>query len=308
MPDRRFWIVTPSFNSLRWLPCAVASVADQACGGAEVHHHVQDGGSKDGTREWLMAYAQQCAATPRAGYTFSFESAPDAGMYDAINKGWARAPQGFDFFGHLNSDEQYLPGALETVAQAFAQNPAWEVLLADMIVTDAGGRYLCHRRSLEPSPWVFRLTTGGMTACTFQRACVFQERGIRFDPQWRIIADKVWYHTLAQSGVALGCHHRLLSAFTETGDNLGWSGAVHEESQRYADRFLGGTMRGVYLCSKWNGLRRFLKELFLESPKSYALYTPESLPLRKTFPIVKPRIAWRKKVLPIPMNLRSGAS
>ena len=73
-PSARFWVITPSYNSLRWLPCAVASVADQACNGIEIHHHVQDGGSNDGTGEWLAGYADQCRLKPRANYTFSYES------------------------------------------------------------------------------------------------------------------------------------------------------------------------------------------------------------------------------------------
>jgi len=295
MPDCRFWIVTPSYKSLRWLPYAVASVADQAGNGIAVHHHVQDGGSDDGTREWLEAYARQCTDSPRAGYTFSFESAPDAGMYDAINKGWSCAPQGTDFLGHLNSDEQYLPGALQAVAQAFAQNPSWEVLLGGMIVIDGEGRYICHRRSLQPSKLVFRYTTGGMTAATFQRATVFQQRGIGFDTNWRVIADKVWYATLAQAGVAMGCHNRLLSVFAETGENLGWSAEAQKECRHYADLFLGGRMEGIYVIAKWNALRRIIKEWRLESPKNYALYTPQSLPRRQQFTISRPRGTWGKK-------------
>ena len=38
----------------------------------------------------------------------------DGGMYDAVNRGYRRA-QG-DILAYLNCDEQYLPGALKTVA------------------------------------------------------------------------------------------------------------------------------------------------------------------------------------------------
>jgi len=164
-----------------------------------------------------------------------------------------------------------------------------------MIVTDAQGRYLCHRRSLKPSALVFRYTTGGMTASTFQRALVFQKRGIRFEDQWRIIADKVWYHTLIQAGVGFGCHNHLVSAFAETGSNLGWSAAVQREYQDYANRFLGGKAYGVFLFGKLNALRRIAKEWWMSPPKEYALYTPENLHLRQAFVIAKPTCSWGKR-------------
>lgn len=294
--SRQFWIVTPAFRGISWLPCAVASVADQTGPGIKVHHHVQDGGSDDGTREWLEHYEADCLQNPRPGYSFSFESASDKGMYDAINKGWNRAPHTVDFLGHLNSDEQYLAGAFAAIAQAFERHPQWEAILADMIVVDPMGRYLCHRRSLKPYRQILRYTTGGMTAATFQRASVFQRRGISFSTDWRIIADKVWYNDMIQAGVAMGCCNQLVSIFTETGKNLGWSAEVKNESQRYAERFLIGGMALVYLISKWNAVRRFFKELWLPSPENYSIYTRESLASRQQFTISKPTVVWGKTI------------
>jgi len=294
MPKYRVWISTPSFRSLPWLPCAVASVADQARDDIEVHHHVQDGGSDDGTREWLEAYAEQCTREPRPGYTFSFESAPDRGMYEAINKGWSKAPESFDFLGHLNCDEQYLSGAIQTVVEGFTKNPAWEVLLAGMIVIDTKGHYICHRHSLNPSALVFRFTCGGMTAATFQRASVYQKRGICFEIGWRMIADKIWYLRLITSGVVIGHLNRLVSTFMETGANLGWSPAALDEQQRYADRYLGGKIYGIYIFEKWNALRRLVKDWHVAPPTSYDLYTPKDLLQRRSFFIKNPTFHWGK--------------
>ena len=51
----KFLIATPSYNQLAYLGRAVASVRDQVCEGIEIHHHVQDAGSTDGTVEFLQA-------------------------------------------------------------------------------------------------------------------------------------------------------------------------------------------------------------------------------------------------------------
>ena len=45
----KFWIVTPSYNHLDFLKLAIMSVADQVRSDIQVHHHIQDGNSSDGT-------------------------------------------------------------------------------------------------------------------------------------------------------------------------------------------------------------------------------------------------------------------
>src|SRR5205809_81991 len=91
----RVSVITPSFNMLEFLKRCHRSVADQ---GVHLEHIVMDGGSSDGTAEWL------------AGSDVSlWQSASDAGMYDAVNKGLQLASG--DILAYLNCDEQYLPGA-----------------------------------------------------------------------------------------------------------------------------------------------------------------------------------------------------
>ncbi|MBK7482552.1 MAG: glycosyltransferase [Flavobacteriales bacterium] len=72
----KFTVVTPSFGQLPYLRLNAASIADQRDAGADVEHIVQDGGSKDGTREWLLT---------RPDIRGIAEA--DSGMYDAINRG-----------------------------------------------------------------------------------------------------------------------------------------------------------------------------------------------------------------------------
>ena len=74
----RFSIITPSYRQLAWLKRCVRSVADQA--GVEVEHIVQDAGSGPELEAWVRGHsrAQLCVEA-------------DRGMYDAINKGMARA-------------------------------------------------------------------------------------------------------------------------------------------------------------------------------------------------------------------------
>src|SRR5437773_448175 len=131
----RLSIITPSFLGRQWLPLCIASVADQQ--GVEVEHIVQDSCSGDGTEELLRNYPHVRAYVEK-----------DAGMYDAVNRGFDRATG--DILAYLNCDEQYLPGALLAVEEYFVQNPKKEVVFAHCIVVDAEGSYICDRRAMIP--------------------------------------------------------------------------------------------------------------------------------------------------------------
>src|SRR5688572_33328672 len=105
-------VVTPSFRNSRWLKLCIASVADQP--GVQVEHIVQDAGSDDGTQDWLPHDKRVKAFIEK-----------DAGMYDAINRGWQRAAG--DVVSQLNCDEQYLPGALQAVGEYFQHHPETDI-------------------------------------------------------------------------------------------------------------------------------------------------------------------------------------
>ena len=96
-------IVTAVLNRARSIERALASVREQ--GYPDVEHVVVDGGSTDGTVEIL-----------ERSEGIRWISEPDEGLADAMNKGIAMASG--DWIGWLNSDDYYLPGALEKVAEA----------------------------------------------------------------------------------------------------------------------------------------------------------------------------------------------
>lgn len=66
---------------------------------------VMDGGSTDGSAEIIQRREKDLAF---------WQSAPDKGMYNAINLGMARTTG--DILGWINADDWYLPGALRFVA------------------------------------------------------------------------------------------------------------------------------------------------------------------------------------------------
>jgi glycosyltransferase involved in cell wall biosynthesis len=277
----------------------LASVRDQAQPGRiSVHHHVQDAQSTDGTLEMLQEHAANLvkdgdAPVPPA-YSFSYASERDGGMYDAINKGWRAAPAAADIVAHLNCDEQYLPGALKSVARGFEVHREAEVLLADIIVADDRGEYICHRRSLQPYGWLTRFCIPTSTAATFHRVEVTRSQNVFFDTSWRNFGDKVWYNALHRAKARFVVVNEPVSLFVITGQNLNWTEEGLREKRRYEEEFLHGLTLGGQLVSWIYALRRVIKEWRLQPPREYRIYTREKNN-RVTFPVQHPRGLWHQK-------------
>jgi glycosyltransferase involved in cell wall biosynthesis len=123
----RVSIVTPSYNQARFLEQTICSVLDSAIPSLE--YFVMDGGSTDSSVEIIKKYQQ--------GLT-GWVSEKDQGQADAINKG-LRQSHG-DVVAWLNSDDYYLPGAIERACQAFEQNPEAGLVYGNVLSVDADGK------------------------------------------------------------------------------------------------------------------------------------------------------------------------
>src|ERR1700728_3477743 len=123
----KFSVVTISFNQRQYLEEALRSVLTQDY--PEIEYIVVDPGSTDGSRELIKSFANQLARVV-------FE--PDRGAADGLNKGFQHASG--DILGFLNSDDVLLPGAMRSVAQAFAQNPDCDIVMGNGFIIDGQGK------------------------------------------------------------------------------------------------------------------------------------------------------------------------
>lgn len=240
----RFYIVTPTFNSLRWLAGCITSVIAQAGQTIQVHHHVQDGGSTDGTREFLAEHLANSSKLKAKSYTFSYESVKDKGMYDAINQGWDRADATIDWLGHLNSDEQYQPDTLKHISEAGQIHPAWGAITGNCIWINEQGEYLCSRKPSIGWPWVARIWIPAFTCALFIRRKFYGPDQVRFDTSWKSFGDKMFCRDLINAGCKFGYLDQYMALFTHRGaENLGFQPVTEVERTRYWNESLTASQR-----------------------------------------------------------------
>jgi len=281
----KFLIITPSLNQLAYLKRCVASVADQIAGDRahqgriEVHHHVQDGGSTDGTIEFLQEYMARQSST--AGYQLTFASEADEGMYDALNKGFERSFG--DIFAWLNCDEQYLPGALGKVARHFAEHSGADMVYGDALMVDPEGRLLTYRKN-PPLRRAYVLADHLYTqsAAMFFRSRIFTS-GLRFNTAWKAVGDCDFVIRAMKAGFRPAQMSVYLAACIMTGENLSRKQTGVEELQSFRR-----TVALRYRLGRpiWNLLRhseKFMRGGFRQAvPLEYDLY-PEDSNIRKKF-------------------------
>lgn len=208
-------VVSPNYRQVENLKLCAASVADQQ-GSFQHEHLIEDGGSGVEFDEWARKQTFAVCHSQR-----------DNGMYEAINRGFRKAKG--DVAAWLNSDEQYLPGALEKVRRYFEEHPDVDILFGDVILVDETGCPLAYRQAVVPTLGHIRtchLST--FSAATFVRSSVLKA-GIFLEERWKIIADAVWVENILSAGFKPGVLNEPLAAFTMLGSNLGQSYKLYQE-------------------------------------------------------------------------------
>jgi len=130
LPLPKITVVTPSLNQARYLEETICSVLNQ--GYPNLEYMIIDGGSTDGSVDIIHKYEKQLTY---------WTSEKDNGLYDAIQKGFARSTG--EIMTWINADDMYHKQCLFTVADIFKQFATVKWLMgANTFFNEAGQCFL----------------------------------------------------------------------------------------------------------------------------------------------------------------------
>ncbi len=177
----RIGVVTPTLDAELFLEDTLRSIWSQRSDSIRIDHVLVDGGSTDSTVNIAGRYPSRVVV-----------STDDRGMYDAVNRGMAQVDG--DIIGYINADDEIAPGALRSIAQAFASNPGAGWLCGRVEYVDAEGVTLGR---MQPVHLTLRSYIGLGWSCIPQQTVwvrrSFWEQVGPFDLDYRNCGDYDWY-------------------------------------------------------------------------------------------------------------------
>ena len=166
-------VVTVVYNRVSEIEQTMRSVLDQTY--PSIEYVVIDGGSTDGTADIIRKYADRL---------YYWASEPDAGVYDAMNKGIQKATG--DWINFLNCGDYYYD--TDTVADLVTCVDDVDFLYGDVFSIDSDGSPLRRERAREVNRTAIK---NGVPAC---HQAMFVRRSMcpRYDTRYTISADLDW--------------------------------------------------------------------------------------------------------------------
>jgi len=173
-------IITATFNSEKTIRHTIESIIQQSY--TDFECIIKDGGSKDNTLAIVQEYAQ------RLGERLKVISAPDNGIYDAMNAGIQLATG--EIIGMLNSNDFYTSNdILQTVADAFRDHDI-DAIYGDIHYVYDKDLTKCVRYYSSAGFHRERMMKGWMPAqpSFYCRRELYQKYGM-FDTSFRVAGD-----------------------------------------------------------------------------------------------------------------------
>lgn len=215
-------VITVCYNAKATIERTLQSVTQQSYPNKEFV--VIDGGSTDGTLEILKKYADQIDV---------LVSEPDKGIYDAMNKGIAKASG--DYLIFINADDYFYDEfALERVAQA----PHADFIFGDQYDEEDGSRELAQNLDALDVYHMFRGYFAHQSILAKRE--LFQKYG-NFDLSYKICADWDWILRCLVNGATTTRVGTPIAVFTVGGASgiAGKKGLLSRERKRLIKKNLG---------------------------------------------------------------------
>lgn len=177
-------VVTVVFNNVQDIERTIKSVVGQTY--HDIEYIVVDGASTDGTWQIIEKYADQIAIKL---------SEPDLGIYDAMNKGLARATKSHVVF--MNSGDEFY--AEDTVEKVFASTPSSiaDIYYGETELYNHKGESQGLRRHAAPEHFNWRSFKYGMSIC-HQSIYIKKSLTSPYNLDYQLSADIDWVITAAK--------------------------------------------------------------------------------------------------------------
>jgi glycosyltransferase involved in cell wall biosynthesis len=190
-----FSIITPTWNSELYLAETIESVISQK-GDFAIEYIIADNASTDSTLHIANKYKalidKELYPVHCVSVSLKIITGRDAGMYDALNKGF-NAANG-DIFAWINSDDLYLPGAFDIVSRTFRKYAGvlWLKGITSRINADSV-LYKAGKCNLYDTEWLRKGVYGRdlyfvQQDSVFFRASLWATSG-KFDPGLKLAGD-----------------------------------------------------------------------------------------------------------------------
>lgn len=173
-------IITITYNAERWLERTMKSVLEQTC--KEYEYIIVDGSSTDGTLDIIRRLESQFEGK------LSWKSEPDKGLYDAMNKGIARAKGDFVWFMNAG-DEIYDADTLTHIVAAAKDDT--DVIYGKACIVNADGVKVSEHHKPTPPNLQRKHLLNGLVVC-HQAIMVRRSVVSRYNTDYRICADYNW--------------------------------------------------------------------------------------------------------------------
>lgn len=169
-------VITVVFNNIKGIERTMLSVLNQTY--EHIEYIVIDGKSTDGTLQIIEKYSLQLAV---------FISEKDAGIYDAMNKGLAKATG--DYVVFMNSGDGFYEK--DTVKEVFASEPDADIYYGETEMLDQNLQSLGQRRHKVPENFTWRDFKYGMS---ISHQAIFIRRNLveNYNLKYELSADIDW--------------------------------------------------------------------------------------------------------------------
>lgn len=213
-------VITVCFNSVKTIERTIKSVLAQNY--SELEYIIIDGGSTDGTLDIIRKYKENLSV---------WISEPDDGLYDAMNKGLAKATG--EVFAFLNSDDYYTENVLERVNEYFKTDDV------DMV---SGNMYICAEGTVKKAVYDKSNRENLFFGVVYPHPALFAKRELYikyggFDTSYKIAADSDWVMKVCLNGAKVICVEDYFTYFSDGGISSRKQYLALEEEYRMALKY-----------------------------------------------------------------------